>query len=428
MSPVIKKLALPLWVGLFCLLAGIVLPWQAGVYLHNHLAVTLANIAGNVHAEAQVRDYQQGIWQSSASVLIHSALLREPVELRIKMRHGPWLDFKTSTPAAWGWFSLQTRLPTQGGISIFPAESAVDAWLYADLFGLLHLGGQLHDKTQNLGEIRLRSLMHDETAQCRGELRLPGFKWRAPAGDFIAADVVLRVNMQREHGKRQGDFSADALRAAWVAPSSPSNNAPMPTLPPSLLLEQPRIEVVRATSTQVTAAWASARGINLSRLGLGNSIELGRLNTRLSWHDVDWDVLWSSTDALSLMRLNIPALNALTYALGAGQIKLETLELQHTQGRLLLRGELGTHTPVQDWRDLELHLHSEISQPMLSEWMLDTRLVSSPQTALEQLEALRAQGWLEAPAPGQLGASLNLWRGEMSLSSRRVPLNVWLHY
>jgi hypothetical protein len=422
----LKNLALPVWAGLFCMLAAIILPWQAGVYLRGHLASTLERLAGNLQAEAQVRDYQQGIWQSSATVLIQSALLREPVELVLLMRHGPWLGFNPAAHATWGWFSLQTRLPTQGGLTIFPAESAVDAWLYADLFGLLHLGGQLHDKTPDLGEIRLRSLMQGNSSQCRGELRLPGFKWRAPAGDFIAADVVLRVNMQREHGERRGDFSADALRAAWVAPSSPTNNAQMPTLPPSLLLEQPRIEVVRATSTQVTAAWASARGINLSRLGLGNSIELGRLNTRLSWHDVDWNVLWSSTDALNLMRLNIPALNALTYALGEGQFKLETLELQHTQGRFVLSGELATHTPVQDWRDLELHLQSEISQSMLIEWMLDTRLVSSPQTALEQLEALRAQGWLETPTSGQLSASLNLWRGEMSLSSRHVPLNVWL--
>jgi len=405
MSPVIKNLALPLWVGLFCLLAGIVLPWQAGVYLHNHLAVTLENIAGNVHAEAQVRDYQQGIWQSSATVMIHSAILREPVELRIKMRHGPWLGFKTSTPAVWGWFSLQTRLPTQGGISIFPAQNAVDAWLYADLSGLLHLGGQLHDTRQNLGEIRLRSLMQDNASQCRGELRLPGFKWRAPAADLIAADVVMRTNLQSEHGERQGDFSVDALRAAWIAPSNTANNnpMPMPALPPSLLIEQPRFDVVLAKSTQVSAAWSSARGINLNRMGLGNSMELGRLNTRLSWHNVDWDVLWSNMNALNLTHLNIPALNALTYALGEGQFKLETLELQHTQGRFMLSGELSTHTPVQDWRDLELHLRSEISQPMLIEWMLDHPRSQQPGNGIGATGGFaRARLAGSAPLPGSL--------------------------
>jgi len=425
MSTVIKNLALPLWVGLFCLLAGIVLPWQAGVYLHNHLAVTLANIAGNVHAEAQVRDYQQGIWQSSATLYIQSALLREPVELHLAMRHGPWLGFNSAAHAAWGWFSVQTRLPTQGGISIFPAQSTVDAWLYADLSGLLHLGGQLHDTTQNLGEIRLRSLMHDDSSQCRGELRLPGLKWLAPAGDLIAADVVLRTNLQREHGERQGDFSVDALRAAWIAQSNTANNNPMPrpALPPSLLIEQPRFDVVLTKSTRVSAAWSSARGTNLSSLGLRNSIELGRLNTHLSWKNVHWSALWSSVDANALMRAKTPALNAFTYALDEGNISLEAFELSQAQGRLVLNGELSAHSPVQDWRDLELHLHSELSQPALVAWMLDTGWADSPQAALEQLDNLRRQGWLDAPLPGQLSATLDLWRGEMSLSKRRVPLN-----
>jgi hypothetical protein len=407
------------------LLAGIVLPWQAGVYLHNHLAVTLANIAGNVHAEAQVRDYQQGIWQSSASVLIHSALLREPVDLRIKMRHGPWLDFKTSTPAAWGWFSLQTRLPTQGGISIFPAESAVDAWLYADLFGLLHLGGQLHDKTQNLGEIRLRSLMQDNFSQCRGEVRLPGLKWLAPGADLIAAEVVLRTNLQREHGELQGDFSVDALRAAWIAPSTTAHNnpMPMPVLPPSLLIEQPRVDVVFAKSTQVSAAWSSARGIDFNSLGLGNSIELGRLNTRLNWQNVHWGALWNTMDANALMRAKTPALNAFTYALNEGRINLEAFELSHAQGRLRVSGELHAHAPIKDWRDLNFHLYIDLNQALLTTWMLDSGWSHTPQAALEQLDELRQQGWLDIPMPGQLSATLDLWRGEMSLSKRRVPLS-----
>ncbi len=425
MSPVIKNLALPLWVGLFCLLAGIVLPWQAGVYLHKHLAATLENIAGNVHAEAEVRDYQQGLWQSSSTVIIQSAMLREPVELRIKMRHGPWLGFKTSIPAAWGWFSLQARLPTQGGISIFPAQSAVDAWLYADLSGLLHLGGQLDDTTQNLGEIRLRSLMQDSSSQCRGELRLPGFKWLAPNADLIAADVVLRANLQREHGERQGDFSVDALRAAWIAPSNTANNnpMPMPALPPSLLIEQPRFDVVLTKSTQVSAAWSSARGINLNSLGLGNRMELGRLNTRLNWQNVHWGALWNAMDANALMRAKIPALNAFTYALDDGRISLEAFELSQAQGRLRVSGELHTHSPIMDWRDLNFHLHIELSQALLTTWMLDTGWSHTPQAALEQLEDLRRQGWLDAPMPGQLSATFDLWRGEMSLSKRRVPLN-----
>jgi len=425
MSPIIKKLALPLWAGLFCLLAGIILPWQAGTYLHNHLAVTLEKIAGNVYAQAQVRDYQQGIWSSSATVSIQSELLREPVELHLAMHHGPWLGFNPAAHAAWGWFSVQTRLPTQGGISIFPAQSAVDGWLYADLLGLIHLGGQLHDKTQNLGETRLRSLIHNDSSQCRGELRLPGLKWLAPVGDLIVADVVLRTNLQREHGERQGDFSVDALRAAWIAPSNTAKNNPMimPELPPSILIEQPRIDVIFAKSTQVSAAWSSARGINLSSLGLRNNIELGRLNTRLNWQNVHWSALWSSVDVSALMRSKIPALNAFTYALDEGSISLEAFELSQGQGRLLVSGELRTHSPVQDWRDLELHIHTELSQPALVAWMLDAGWVHTPQAALEQLENLRRKGWLDAPLPGQLSATLDLWRGEMSLSKRRVPLN-----
>jgi len=408
------------------LLAGIVLPWQAGVYLHKHLAITIENMAGNVHADAQVRDYQQGIWQSSASVLIQSALLREPVELHLDMRHGPWLGLMSTSPTAWGWFSVQTRLPSQGGLSIFPAQSALDAWLYADLSGLLHLGGRLHATRQNLGEIRLRSLMQGNTNQCRGEIRLPGFKWLAPGADLIAADVVLRSNLQRKHGERQGDFSIDALRAAWVAQPNPANNSPiiMPPLPPSLLIEQPRIEVLFANSTQMSAAWSSARGINLSNLGFSNNMELGRLNTRLNWKNVHWSALWDSVDAYALTRSKIPALNTFTYALNEGRISLEAFELSQAQGRLLASGELRTHTPVQDWRDLELHIHTEISQPVLLAWMLETHWVKDTQTALEQLERLQRQGWLEeAPIDGQLSATLDLWRGEISLSKRRVPLN-----
>lgn len=428
MPPIIKKLALPLWAGLFCLLAGIILPWQAGTYLHNHLAVTLEKIAGNVHAQAEVRDYQQGIWSSSATVSIQSALLREPVELHLAMHHGPWLGFNLEAHPAWGWFSVQARLPTQGGISIFPAQSEANAWLYADLLGLIHLGGQLHDKTQNLGEIRLRSLIHDDTAQCRGELRLPGFKWLAPAGDLIAADVVLRANVRREYGGRQGDFSVDALRAAWIAmqDSSLDSQRRSPALPPSILIDQPRINVRLNQSTQLNAAWASVRGNNLSSLGLRNNLELGRLNTRLSWHDVHWSQLLSSMNALNVMRLNFAALNTLAYTLGEGKINLETLELHHTQGRLFVTAALNARTPVQDWRDLELHLHTEFSQSMLITWMLDTHWVNTPQAALEQLAGLRQQGWLEEPTPGQLSATLNLWRGEMSLSTRRVPLNILL--
>jgi len=425
MSPVIKNLALPLWVGLFCLLAGIVLPWQAGVYLHNHLAVTLANIAGNVHAEAQVRDYQQGIWSSSATVSIQSELLREPVELHLTMHHGPWLGFNPAARAAWGWFSVQTRLPTQGGISIFPAQSAVDAWLYADLSGLLHLGGQLHDTTQNLGEIRLRSLMQDNFSQCRGEVRLPGLKWLAPGADLIAADVVLRTNLQREHGELQGDFSVDALRAAWIAPSATAHNnpMPMPVLPPSLLIEQPRVDVVFAKSTQVSAAWSSARGIDFNSLGLGNSIELGRLNTRLNWQNVHWGALWNTMDANALMRAKTPALNAFTYALNEGRINLEAFELSHAQGRLRVSGELHAHAPIKDWRDLNFHLYIDLNQALLTTWMLDSGWSHTPQAALEQLDELRQQGWLDIPMPGQLSATLDLWRGEMSLSKRRVPLS-----
>jgi hypothetical protein len=174
----------------------------------------------------------------------------------------------------------------------------------------------------------------------------------------------------------------------------------------------------------LNAAWSSARGINLSNLGLGNSMELGRLNTRLNWKNVHWSALWDSVDAYALTRSKIPAFNAFTYALDEGRINLEAFELSQAQGRLLASGELRTHTPVQDWRDLELHIHSEISQPMLLAWMLDTHWVKDTQTALEQLERLRLQGWLEdAPIPGQLSATLDLWRGEMSLSKRRVPLN-----
>lgn len=425
MHPFWKNLALPLWAGLLCLLVGIILPWQAGVYLRNHLAITLERLASNVYAEAHVRDYQQGLWQSSATVSIHSTLLREPVELHLNMRHGPWLGFNPEAHAAWGWFSVQTRLPTSGGISLFPTQSAGDAWLYSDLLGVIHLGGHLLGNTQHLGEIRLRSLMYNEAAQCRGELRLPGFKWLAPAGDLIVADIVIRTNLHHEHGERQGDFSADALRAAWIAQSNTSNDNPMlmPVLPPSILIEQPRIDVLFAKSTQVSAAWSSARGINLSSLGLRNNIELGRLNTRLNWQNVHWSALWSSVDANALMRSKIPALNAFTYALDEGNISLEALELNQAQGRLSVSGELSTHAPVQDWRDLELHLHTELSQPALVAWMLDTGWAHTPQAALEQLESLRRQGWLDAPMPGQLSATLDLWRGEMSLSKRRVPLN-----
>lgn len=300
----------------------------------------------------------------------------------------------------------------------------MDGWLYADLFGLIHLGGQLHDATQNLGEIRLRSLIHNDSSQCRGELRLPGLKWLAPAGELIVADVVIRTNLQRDHGERQGDFSADALRAAWIALSNTSNNNPMlmPALPPSILLEQPRIDVLFAKSTQISAAWSSARGINLSSLGLSNNIELGHLNTRLNWQNVHWSALWSSVDVSALMRSKIPALNAFTYALDEGNIRLEVFELSQAQGQLFVSGELSTHSPVQDWRDLELHVYTELSQPTLVAWMLDMGWAQTPQAALEQLENLRRQGWLDAPLPGQLSATLDLWRGEMSLSNRRVPL------
>ncbi|OYY74250.1 MAG: hypothetical protein B7Y40_05835 [Gammaproteobacteria bacterium 28-57-27] len=429
-----RNLALPLWAGLLCLTAGIILPWQAGVYLRNHVTVTLEQLASNLHAVARVTDYQQGLWRSSAQVSIHSTLLREPVDVHLEMRHGPWLGFKTSTPTAWGWFSIQTNLPQQGGISLFPAQQAVDAWLYADMLGVLHVGTRLHGAIQPLGEeIRLRSLMHNHANQCRGELRLPGFKWLAPTGDLIVADVSVRANLQHEQGAHQGDFSVDALSAAWiVTPNTVKNRQELiPSLPPSILIELPRIDVLLTQSTQLSAAWASARGVNLHALGhtlgMRNNVELGRMNSRLGWRDVNWSVLWSSMDTGQLTRSKIPALNAFTYALGEGEISLEALEISQPQGRIFVTGALRTHTPVQDWRDLELHLHTELNQSALVTWMLDTGQVNSLQTAQEQLESLRRQGWLDDEAtPGHLSTTLDLWRGEMSLSKRRVPLTALL--
>lgn len=430
MHSAIKKLALPLWAGLLCLFVGIILPWQAGVYLRNHTTLTLEQLASNLHAVARVTDYQQGLWQSSAQVSIHSTLLREPVDVHLEMRHGPWLGFKTTTPTAWGWFSIQTNLPQQGGISLFPAQPTVDAWLYADMFGVLHVGTRLHGATHTLGEeIRLRSLMHNHANQCRGELRLPGFKWLAPSGDLIVADVSVRANVKHEQDTRQGDFSVDALRAAWIVAQNTADSSqnPMPALPPSILIELPRINVLLTQSTQLNAAWASARGVNLHSLGMRNNVEFGRMNTRLSWRDVDWSVLWNSMDTGLLTRSKIPALNTFTYALGEGEISLDTFEINQPQGQIFVTGALRTHTPVQDWRDLELHLHTELNQSALVAWMLDTGWVNSPQSAQEQLENLRRQGWLDdETTPGQLSATLDLWRGEMSLSKRRVPLTALL--
>ncbi len=419
----VRNLALPVWAGLFCLVIGVVLPWQVGAYLHNGLAPALERVAGNIQTHVRISDYRKGLWQSSARVLLSSEFWREPIELELTMRHGPWLGLDTPSGKSLGWFAIETALPSKGGISLFPAKQGVSAWVLGELGGDLHIGAALNDSRHTLGEIRLHAFMR-EHSRCRGELRLPGFKWLAPHGEVIVADMALRVNLQRDRGRRQGDFSTDALRAAWVF--SPSSEAQTHSddvfhaLPPSVLIEQPRFDVLFAESTQFNASWSSARGVNFQALGLKPGIELGRMNTRLHWHDVDWDALWSSLATTSPSRFKPQSLNPLAYALGRGDIRLETLELARPDAGITLSGQLRARAPVLDWQDLELGLNARMDRAWLVEWIQNANLTASKEQANQQLDALLKQGWLTTRANGQLGAVLSLWHGQMRFSERRL--------
>ena len=428
MHPRLKKLALPLWVGLFILFLGIILPWQTGSNLHQQLAPALARLAGNVHAHAELRDVQRGLWQSNATILVRADWMREPVELHVQMRHGPWLGLHNHQPA-WGWFSLRAELPSQGGISLFPAQQKVEMSLLADVWGDFHLSANL-PSGENLGMILLQSVSRQQAAQCRGELRLPGFKWLTPLGDVIVADVALRAALQREQGHRRGDLSVDALRAAWVLLPSHNQAAGFNDLPPSLLLEQPRFDLSFARNTQLNAAWSSGRGVNLASLALwqnaAQNVTLGRMNSRLVWQDVDWDALLSGIEvkawAQASRHVKLQALNNLAFALGQGDIRLESLELVRPQGRFFASAHLHAHAPTLDWQDLELVVNAEMDRLWLTHWMLESGAWASPQQANQHLDQLIQQGWLLTPSAEQLRATLNLWRGYLSLSDRRFSL------
>ena len=424
----LKNIALPLWVGLLCFVVGIILPWQAGLYLQKNLASTLERLTHNVHASAHVHQYQLGLWQSSANISINSPLLREPMELHLDMRHGPWLGWGRTTPTAWGWFAIQTHLPTQGGLSIFPAQHSVDAWLYGDLAGDLHLGLRQNSSPHDLGEIRLNTANSTHAAQCRGELRLPGLKWRAPQGDVWLADIALRADLWREHGERQGSLSVEAVRAAWLMPTQQTSNSQdsLPALPASFLIEQPRFDFLFAKSTQLNAAWVSARGINIPMFESNKTLELGRMNTRIAWQDLDWSALWSSVESSTPARNKTNALNTLAFALGDGTLTLETLELTQPQGRLRLLGKLHSHAPVLNWKDLELHLHAELDRRVLVHWLIATSWAPTRANVDQTLNQLQQQGWISTPTPDQIEATLDLWRGEMIVSTRRVPLQTLL--
>ena len=421
----LKKLALPLWVGLFVFFLGVILPWQAGAYLHKNLAATLDRLAGNIHAHAELRDVQHGIWQSSATLLLRADWMREAVELHVHMRHGPWLGLSRNTHPAWGWFSLQTELPKQGGISLFPTQQTVEAWLVADMWGDFHLSANLPSR-ERLGSILLQSVSRQHTGQCQGELRLPGFKWLTPLGDLIVADVALRLNLRREHGQRHGDYSVDAVRAALLFQANTQPAASIHPLPASLLLELPRFDVVFAQNTQLNAAWASGYGANLAPFGQAQNLNFGRMNARLVWQDVDWDSLLGSLELKAwtghTMRARLQALNTLAFALGRGDIRLESLELSRPQGRFLMSGHLRAHAPVLDWQDLELGLNAEMDRLWLVHWMLESGAWTSAQQASQQLDELRQQGWFLGESAEKLQATLNLWRGYMSLSDRRFSL------
>ncbi|MEW5837393.1 MAG: hypothetical protein AB1717_00970 [Pseudomonadota bacterium] len=421
-------MALPLWVGLFAFFLGVILPWQTGAYLHQHLPSTLNRLADSIHAQAELHDVDIGLWRSSAVLRLRADWMREPLELRLHMRHGPWLGLHKNQPAL-GWFALHATLPSQGGISLFPAHQDVNAWLLADMWGDFQLGANRANANESLGRILLHAPTRRHGAHCLGELRLPGFKWLTPAGDLIVADVALRADLHRNQGRRQGELSMDAVSAAWViAPVVRSAGSPA-ALPPSLLLDLPRIDLDFDQQTRLQAAWANGRGVNLAPLGLGNSMELGRMHASLGWRDIDWDAVllslapgaWTQPDPRSRVR----ALNALTFALAQGELRLDTLELSRAQARVLLSGHLHTHPPALDWQDLELALQAEADRRWLLEWMQESTLWSSSQQAEQTLNELIQQGWLFTPAAqseDQLRASLNLWRGHLSLSDRRFSL------
>ncbi|MGD9888497.1 MAG: DUF945 family protein [Halothiobacillaceae bacterium] len=424
----LKNLALPLWVGLLCCVLGIILPWQVGLYLQKNLARTLEGLTHNVHASAHVHNYQLGLWQSSANVSINSPLLREPMELHLDMQHGPWLGWMRTTPTAWGWFALQTPLPTQGGLSIFPAQHSVDAWLYSDIAGDLHLGLRQNNRPHDLGKIRLNTANSTDTAQCRGELRLPGIKWLAPQGDVLLADIALRADLWQKHDERQGSLSVEALRAAWLMPTQKTSNAQAkpPALAASFLIEQPRVNFQFGKSTQLNAAWVSAQSINIPMFKSAKTHDLGRMNTRMAWCDLDWSALWSSLESSTLADSQTNALNTLAFALGDGTLTLETLELTQPQGRLRLLGKLHSHAPVLNWKDLEMHLHAELDRHLLSHWLIETGRAASTDEVNQTLNQLQQHGWINTPTPDQIEATLDLWRGEMIVTTRRVPLQSML--
>ncbi len=394
-----------------------------GSVFHRQLPQALADLAIPLRAQAHVRALQPGIWHSQATVDIQAPWLDEPVTLPISVQHGPLL--LTQSRLSLGWYAIHLQLPAHGSLSIFPAQQDVHLQLHAGFDGVWRLNAHSTHAAQTLGEIVMDRSTARGGSYCRGELRLPGIKLIAPFGEWILADPQLRMQLQRQakHTERQGDWSVEAQRAAWLWHGSAASEHALHALPPGFLIEQPMLTLRRDEETHLSLAWPSARGINLHAYNLPRPVELGQLNLHVAWRDIDGFLLLADGLPSKNKTPIVQRLNALTLALGRGYLRIDDLEMHNTQGRMHLSGSLSAHNPALDWHDLQMHLQADMDRAWLFGMLNALRQNASDETNQALLNAWQRDGWLSENDRAQLTATLSLWRGQGLLSSRQLNLS-----
>jgi hypothetical protein len=307
-------------------------------------------------------------------------------------------------------------MPISGGLSVYPANENFAWMLRVDLLGRTHLYPISHNQPsdQPLGQLMLQTTKQGELAKCTGELRLPGLKLQTPQGDVILADISVQSNLQRENGHIQGDLRVDAQRAAWVMSVLTQNQ-----LSPSILIEQPRVSMLlhgKALASQFTLNWQDAQGIRFDPVH-NPTTDIGRLNARLNWQNLDWIHL---LDNLEIHTLTLPVL---TRALSEGVLNLEQFELTNPEGKLSLSAHLQTQARAQDGRDLDFSLNAQMDRRWLVQCLLDYDMANNMQEAEQRLATLHAQGLIESDNTAQISTSISLWHGELAVNARRFPLS-----